>query len=1276
MKPCWIVTGLLLAGVPALGSEGGVPEWQNPEVFERGQEPGHAPLMSFESIEEALQHRPKSAGSNLMLNGSWSFDWAVSPVEAPSGFEDPAFDVSEWSSIEVPSNWQMQGFGHPMFRNIAHPFPSEPPNVPSHYNPVGSYRRDFDLPEDWEGRRLLLHFEGVKSAAYFWLNGRELGYNQGGMEPAEFDVSDHVRSGRNVLAVQVLRYSDGTYLEDQDMWRLSGIYRDVYLRATPRVHIRDLYVVTDLDEGYRDAVLDIQAEITNQSGAPIDGYRLRAKLFLEGDTVFDDPVMSQPFALPVGDSTTVKLSQEVVAPALWSAEAPSLYSLVAELLDSQDNVVEIVSTRTGFREIEIEGQALLVNGRAIKLNAVNSHVHHPVAGRAMDVETMRRDLVLMKQFNINAVRTSHYPPNVEYLDLADELGVYVIDETNNEAHATIHLSGAPEWREAYVDRARKMVLRDRNHPSIVMWSAGNESGSGDNICELISECNRRDPSRPAWMYGGNNDYFPGNEPLDCEDVIGPRYPTPFELRTRIAPVSASVDPRPSFMDEYLAATGNGIGGLDEYWEVIRSCRRCIGGAVWDWVSPGVTWPWRVTPDGAPQGNHGALMGRSRLTDGQFGRALELSGHDEWLELYRSPGLDVTGNQITLELWVQPGTWRESGPLLTKGDHQFGLAQVDVGTLEFYIHDGERVSVEAPVPADWEGQWHHVAGTYDGRELVLWMDGERVGSIEHAGTIDHNPFPVNVGRNAALHGQEHPGELANGLFDRVRIYDRALRADELGSETPGLQEGALLWLDFESVEQLGEFYSLGIGGRSYGMIWPDRSVQPELWQLKKSAQPVIIEALDPSSGRVRITNAHHFTDLAELEAVWEVTGNGVLEQEGRLDLALAPGRSIDVAVPFDQPSSGPGKEYRLRLSFRLRQETSWAARGHEVAWEEFDLPVESEAVPRLDLEAMAPLGLEEGETRVTIRGTDFTWEIDKITGELDSLTYRGEELLRRGPRLSVWRPPLANEIDGWSTWRGKLRTARDGMGAGVANGWKALGLDRLEQHIDAVEVQRHSPAEILIRIRGYALSSAVPSTEFASGFALTYEYRFLGSGDLLLSLAGMPQGVMPEWLPRIGMEMMLSPELETVSWYGRGPQETYPDRRTGARFGVYSSTVKKAYESYLIPQEYGNRSDTRWISLQGESGIGLFASGDTDLEASARHFSTENLSRAIYTPQLTPQDGITLNLDHRMSGVGGTAVSVLSQYQVRPEPWKYTVRLRPFTIGEEEPQRLFLERPPK
>ena len=358
------------------------------------------------------------------------------------------------------------------------------------------------------------------------------------------------------------------------MWRLSGIYRDVYLMATPRVHVRDFFVTTDLDEDYRDARAEDRGrgEPLRRRGAP-RGTGSAPRSIRRRDDAGPRALRERDALDPARAARSRPASRAASSlPRLWSAEHPHLYRLVLELVGPDGEVGEILGARVGFREMEIRDQAFFVNGRSVKLNAVNTHVHHPDTGRTMDVATMREDLVLMKRFNVNAVRTSHYPPNPEYLDLADVLGVYVIDEAGDEAHSTTFLSERPEWRAAYVDRGRKMVHRDRNHPSVVIWSAGNESGSGDNICALIAEGKRLDPTR-AWLYGGNNDYFPSNDPLDCEDIVGPRYPIPFELKTWIGQVPASVDPRPSFMDEYAAATGNSLGGMDEYWEVIRAYPR-------------------------------------------------------------------------------------------------------------------------------------------------------------------------------------------------------------------------------------------------------------------------------------------------------------------------------------------------------------------------------------------------------------------------------------------------------------------------------------------------------------------------------------------------------------------------------------------------------------------------------------------------------------------------------------------------------------------------------
>jgi len=1270
-----LLVPLFLSMLPARSPAQVPPDWENPAVFERNQTAAHATLMPFATVGEARANARKASPFCLLLSGTWKFRWAENPDRAPAGFQDPSYDVSGWDEIRVPGNWQMEGFGQPMFRNIAHPFPATPPTVPKGYNPVGSYRRTFEVPEAWAGRQVFLHFEGVKSASRVWVNGREVGYNQGGMEPAEYDVTGVLQPGENTLAVWVLRYSDGTYLEDQDMWRLSGIFRDVYLMATPKVHVRDFAVTTDLDADYRDAELSVQAELANYGDALATGRRLRATLFDGEKPVLAAPLVATVPDLKPGTSQPVRLCSPVGKPRLWSAEHPNLYTLTLELLDRDGSTSEVLSCRVGFREIEVKDQALLVNGQPVKLNGVNSHVQHPDTGRTMDTETMRRDLVLMKRFNVNTVRTSHYPPNVEYLDLADELGLYVIDEAGDEAHATEFLSERPEWRAAYVDRGRKMVLRDRNHPSIIIWSAGNESGSGDNICAVIAEGKRLDPSRPAWLYGGNNDYFPANRPLDCEDIVGPRYPTPFELRTRVALLPADQAPRPSFMDEYAAATGNSLGALDEYWDVIWNHPRTIGGAVWDWVSPGLRSKWMETEDASPHHNHGALMERATLVPGHRGQAVALSGHDQWVEVYRDPSLDLEGDQLTLSAWVLPRAWNGTGPIVTKGE-QLGLRQAAADQLELYIHDRRRVSVTARIPEGWEGAWHQVAGVYDGHELRLLVDGSVLASTPHSGTIDAGAFPVNVGRNAELHGQEHPGELLSAVVDQVRVFARALSRDELDQDTPELRQEARLWLDFDRAEEKGEFYSLGIGGRSYGVVWPDRTPQPELWQLKKSAQPVKVEAVDLAKGWVRIQNRHSFTDLSELETEWRVLEDAEVQQSGHLELKLPPLQERLLQVPFTLPEPKPGAEHRLEISFRLPRERPWAPAGHEVAFEQLELPVEVPLRPPLEAGSMPPLRLSDLPDRLLVAGQGFEYAFSKAEGTLSSLRIQGVELLERGPRANVFRAPLANERDAWGLFRGRLSTHREGMGNDIANGWRAVGLDRLTHHVEGFHARQRSQAEVVVEVRSHASFDQAKGMAFASAFDLAYTYRILGSGDILLEVQITPQDRMPDWLPKAGLQMALRPGFSRLSWYGRGPYENYPDRKTGARIGVYERSVAEEYTPYLVPQDYGNKCDVRWAALVNPAGIGLFVAGAEPLDLSAQIHDTDNLARAVYPFQLRPTGAVTLNLDHAVSGVGGTAISVLDKYRVFPGPYRYTVRLRPFQASREGPRSLYAQGMPR
>ncbi|MGD2136490.1 MAG: DUF4981 domain-containing protein, partial [Gemmatimonadales bacterium] len=410
------------------------------------------------------------------------------------------------------------------------------------------------------------------------------------------------------------------------------------------------------------------------------------------------------------------------------------------------------------------------------------------------------------------------------------------------------------------------------------------------------------------------------------------------------------------------------------------------------------------------------------------------------------------------------------------------------------------------------------------------------------------------------------------------------------------------------------------------------------------------------------NRYQFTDLSELDASWRVRAEGAVLDEGPLDLRLAPAESTTVDIPFTRPPPALGVERWLEVRFTLPRETAWAPRGHEVAWEQFPLPGAAPA-PFEPLDDFAPLEMEHAGGRVIVRGEGFTYTFDETVGTLSSIRVSGVELLRQGPRANVWRAPLANERDPWGVYRGRLSTHREGMGNGIANGWRAVGLDRLEHTVERFAASRVDDREVVVEIEAYAAPRWLPPGTFSNGFDLAYIYRVLASGDILLEHRIVPRGNHPDRLPKVGLQMVLAEEFDRLAWNGRGPFETYPDRRTGARIGVFEGTVAEQYVPYLVPQDYGNKSDVRWVSLANAQGIGLFAAGEQPLEVSAQQFATDNLSRAWYPTQLVPQEGVTLNLDHRVSGVGGTAVSVLTAYRVFPQPYAYSIRLRPFRAGE-------------
>ena len=1220
---------------------------ENIDIFEVNQHDARVQLFNYSSIDDAILNRKENSLAYQSLNGNWKFQLADTPEQADNSFFNTNYNDEAWNMIPVPSNWQMHGFGHPKFRNVAHPFKSDPPNIPREYNPVGSYRHTFSIPENWNGQQIFLRFEGIRSASMVWINGKQLGYNQGAFEPSEYDVTDFVNPGENQLAVMVFQLCDGTYLEGQDMWRLSGIFRDVYLYAMPKVHIADYYIVTDLDENYTDADLQLQLSLANYSPETANNYKVRASLFDKNKVKIEEFESTNIYLQP-NENKTIEMSKLVKNPEKWSAEKPNLYTLVMELVDEVGNSSNILSNRVGFRKVEIRDHALLVNGMPVKLNGINSHIQHPDLGNSMDIETIKRDFEIMKQFNINCVRTSHYPPPAEYLHLADEYGLYVINEASTEAHATEFLSDIEAWRPMYIDRMRKMVLRDRNHPSIILWSAGNETGWGDNICALIEEGKRLDPSRPGWMYGGNADENPATNPIQCEDIVGPRYGTPFELKTLFGQVSYDEDPRISFMDEYLAATGNALGGLDEYWEVIYQYPRLSGGAIWDFVSPGLRTPVRLLNDKSAINTTVSVMGRAALNEGH----LHMDGHDNWVEVYRHPELDITTNKLTLAIELMPLEWSGTGAYLNKGSYQFGINQFSADSIEFYLSTtARRERLRLAVPNNWENNWHTLVAVYNGQSMALYINGKLAAEKACSGNIRNYPFQVNIGRNAEVHGQEHAGYLANAKVKSARIFDKAISLEKLNDNS--LMNEALLWLDFDEEIIDGDFYSMGIGGRTYGTIWPDRSVQPEMWQLKKSAQPVKVELFDVDKGIVSILNRFNFTNLNELDASWKLLADNKVMQQGEFVADIKPLETKNIKLAFKKPKIEEGREYRLEISFALKENTVWAEKGHEFAWEQLELPWTLAAPLKQVVYSKAP-AISENEIDITVKGSNFEYRFSKAEGRLVSMQFNGSDYLKEGPVPSFWRASLANELDDWPRWRAREFTYAPGMGNDIANPWRTAGLDRLEWISGRAEVETTNDKRVKVTFGVYANTN-----EFGAGFDNLITYLIDENGVIEIEHNISPEGVLPPWIPKMGLQWVLQKNFDNITWYGRGPYENYPDRKTGYKINIYQTTVENEYQPYLIPQDHGLKTDTRWVVFENEQGKGLRFSGDQLFNYSAQMYSTDNLTRALYPFQLKPFDGITFNFDYMTSGVGCTSFSVINKYRVLPVNHTARVRIEPF-----------------
>lgn len=1020
-------------------------DWENPEIVGRNKELPHATFMVYSDRESALKGEFSVSPFFLSLNGLWKFHWVKKPAERPQDFQRTDFDDSSWDEIPVPSNWQLQGYGVPIYTNSDYPFGKpDPPHIPHDNNPVGSYRCWFRVPDSWRTRQVFLHFDGVESAFYVWVNGREVGYSQGSRTPAEFNITPYLKEDENLLAVEVYRWSDGSYLEDQDFWRLSGIFRDVYLFSTGSLHIRDFWAVTDLDEAYRDGKLKIEVRIANY-GTTASPFTVKAFLLDSEENPIFEPIKREGVVEAAGE-LSLNFEKAVINPKKWSAESPHLYTLLLDLENEAGDTVEIIPCKVGFRKVEIKRGQLLLNGVPILIKGVNRHEHDPDTGHTVSTESMILDIKLMKQSNINAVRTSHYPDYPKWYDLCDRYGIYLIDEANIESHGMGYrpertLANKPEWRKAHMDRTIRMVERDKNYPSIIIWSLGNEAGDGPNFEATSSWIHQRDSTRPV--------HYERAEERPHTDIICPMYPYP----DRVWEFAQRDLDRPFIMCEYAHAMGNSVGDLSAYWYLIYRYKHLQGGFIWDWVDQGL---------------------REKV----------------------------------------PGNEKE----------------------------------------------------------YFWAYG---GDFGPPGTPSAGNFCMN------------------------------------------------------------------------GLVAPDRTPHPSLYEVKKVYQYIHVDPVDLKKGNVRIFNRYDFSDLGDIEGTWALKENAQVLEKGRLPvLNIAARESKEVTIQFSKPPLKPGREYWIEINFRLGQSTSWADKGHKVAWEQFQMPWNTSAGTELSLSSLPELEYIEEADIVLFSGKDFKLVFSKKEAAITSFEYKGLVLVERGPLPQFWRAPIDNDIGNGmpqrcAVWRNAVRDRR----------------------IENVLVKRLSPQAVQITVR-----SAVAANDSLHRTVMTV----FGNGEIVIDVSFKPVGNLPE-LPRFGMEMTVPSGLENIRWYGRGPHETYWDRKSGARIGLYSGTVDEQFVDYSRPQENGNKTDIRWVSLTNQEGVGLLAVGMPLLSVSAHHYTISDMEKAKHKFEMTRKQSLTLHLDFKQTGVGGD-----NSWGARPHEWCtlwpksyfYSFRLRPIELEKDNPMDIY------
>ena len=1131
-------------------------DWENPQITGINKEDGHASLTPFANAESALRAaraiRREDSPFYRSLNGSWSFAAAPNPAAAPAGFEQPGYDVSGWDQIQVPGNWQLQGnYDIPIYVNVQYPFPVDDAlSVPHDDNPTGCYRRAFTVPKEWDGRRIFLTFDGVDSAFHLWINGQFAGFSKESRLPAEFDITGFLQPGENVIAARVYRWSDGSYMEDQDFWRLSGIYRDVYLWSAPPVHLRDFFVTTELDAEYQNAILRVSAALRSYAAQDAADYTL--ELLLVDDEVEGSEVAFQsvPFTIHPGAEIVLELAQPVDHPRKWTDETPDLYALLLTIKDAGGKVIEVVCSLVGFRKVEIIDGEVCLNGTPILFKGVNRHEHDPHTGHTLTIESMIRDIELMKQFNLNAVRTCHYPDDPRWYDLCDQYGILLYDEANLETHGVWdRLTKDPIWRDAFVDRAARMFERDKNHPSVLVWSLGNEAGYGPNHDAMSEWLRAHDSTRLIH-------YHPA-EDSPAVDILGPMYPPVAQI---IEMAQKPDETRPVIMCEYAHSMGNSTGNLKEYWDAIRAHKRLSGGFIWDWVDQGIErftdgkqWyayggdfgdypndgPFCINgliwPDRVP---HPAMWEYKKVLEPVLVEPLELA----------AGRLKVTNRYHFLDLSGLAIQWR----LKAEGDT---IASGDLPALTIRPGETAEIAVDWPRFEPEPGKEYWLELSFRLKEGTRWVEAGHEVALAQFGLPFHaEPLPEQPAALPALTASKEAGQiiLAN---ENVRVvFDKAS----------------------------GQMVSYKTGGKEL----LTGGIAANLW-------------------RAPTDNDDNTWGDQRMAIQWREAGYDCLEETLQ---------SITCAQPE------PGKA---------------------------QVVVHSILAPRAVTETkLSPRYAE------TLRGM----------ADMLNMSLTEAQLAGMAQQLNIDYAAL----DG----KGKLNKARALMFALDAQrkmpAFLGMQLNYMRENRPDIPEHYLQQVEQSARMTGEAWHETFV-LKYTARFALTYTYTVTGTGDVALTFdfALDTDAPLPP-LPRVGLLAALPRGFENLSWYGRGPHESYADRKDSALVGVYRSTVAEQHVPYIRPQENGNLTDVRWAALTDESGAGLritartWADGSPAFNLSAHHYTPQDLTAAEHRHEVPERPAVYLALDLAQGGLGNGSCGpgVLPQYLFLPQPYRFELVFQP------------------